>query len=80
MSRNSPIFAELTSVVPGQRQRVLCLAPPGELGPSARVCIEAVGSHGLVGFAPDGKAKVTIVGHKFGEVDLKSKIDELLQD
>ena len=37
-----------------------------------------LGSHGMVGFTPEGKPKVTIPGHKFGEVDLVAKVEELL--
>jgi len=59
MSRNAPIFAELTTIVPPPGTRVLCLAPPGELAATTRVCLEAVragGAHkGMVAALVEGE-------------------------
>jgi len=61
MSRNAPIFAELTSVVPSAGMRVLCVSPCGELGPTARVCLEAVHSGG----AQRGHVAAIVEGEPF---------------
>jgi len=40
--------------------------------------LEQEGSHGLIGFAPDGSVKVVLEGHKFSKADVEAKLQELL--
>ena len=37
-----------------------------------------LGSHGLLGFTPDGTQKVMIKGHDFDKVQILDKVEELL--
>lgn len=44
----APFLERIQGAIPGKGQRVLCLAPPGELAEPAGLCLHAVGPEGLV--------------------------------
>lgn len=38
-----------------------------------------LGNHGLVGFDPEGNAKVFLPGHQYGREEVVAKVEELLR-
>ena len=68
---------ELTPTYAG-KATLKVLEAPLQQTKAAWAELEQEGSHGLIGFAPDGSVKVVLEGHKFDKATVEAKLQELL--